>query len=365
MKKNNRAIFSTLLISLFLLSLASTVNAQHSYVVDELTKPKAPATIKLEINLDPLVKELGYTDAEIDEMSEDPYFAVRLIHEYCTVPLAKDKDGVYRSIPVAADFKPLPTDALARNEPTVQKEGGDATLDWLIDDKVCVFISVLDYPGTTHDLTAAADEIDDCYDNLESGDYYEFYAVQEGDATQVNVWEWVTWACLVYTSVDVFIYGHGAEIDYNLNGVQTHMAGYVTYNSFDTSNNFIPGNCLLAIDWSSFSDFGDGYNPPVDVDYSAFHFGMFEMCEAYGDANCIGFEYYWTEDSAYEPSRDSCFVGSPGLNLVADQAFWTHLTERWVDGYSSSQCYTYAQTFYAYQATYPIDIHDYSDPIWL
>lgn len=375
MRKKANYLLTSFLILTFLFSVTSIARADDNPTSDspivESTEPKIQPSFIANIDLDPLVKELGYSQEQIDNYSKDPYFPIKLINVFCVGSGTKDKDGVYQLTPhisdnpnyTQADLKPFEvipqqaTSAAMLEEISVER---NPSPDYLLDEKCCIFEDVLDYPGNPPDLTAAADEIYYCKQNLQTAGYDDFRVVEGNSSTQVALWQWVTWAAATYSSVDVFIYGHGGETNYTLNGVPTNMSVYFPWDSFTENSEPIWSKTIKAIDWSSFSDF----NTSVTVDYSTLHFGMFDCCEPYGDANCVGFEYYWMEDSAYEPSRQSCFIGTPGLNVVDDQSFWCALTLDWKNGDDSSDCYDDALTWYSWQATYPINIHDYSDPIF-
>lgn len=93
-------VWAILLMTGFLLSIMSLVLVSNNNATTNCqTEETTPKSFRAEINFDPLLKDLGYTEAQIAELSKDPYFYAKLIDEYCTQPVPPDPDGVYRLTP--------------------------------------------------------------------------------------------------------------------------------------------------------------------------------------------------------------------------------------------------------------------------
>lgn len=100
MVKIGSNVWAIFLMAGFLLSIMSLglVNNNNN-TANGQTEMTTPKSFIAEIDFDPLFKDLGYTDAQIAELSKDPYFYASLINEYCTQPVPPDPDGVYRLTP--------------------------------------------------------------------------------------------------------------------------------------------------------------------------------------------------------------------------------------------------------------------------
>jgi hypothetical protein len=157
--------------------------------------------------------------------------------------------------------------------------------------QACLVVVVWDYVGTNKDIGWGPTALDAVSYNVEHAEYDYVKELINQDATHQNIWEWLTWMCAAYQHVDVYFFGHGADL--TLEDAFTPIDGLLNDNpvTFDYDALFYP------------EEIYDYYIHPYD--YSTLRLGVGGFCHSFCFEDC----FLYSQES-HVPWPNRVWIGS-------------------------------------------------------
>jgi hypothetical protein len=232
----------------------------------------------LVINLNPQLRQYGYTSSNITQIPEKLLY--NLIKSYPNLP---STNATAYTVPHA------PTDVVAASKAQVLTSAGTDSVIQNPGTKACLIIAIWDYPGNAHDLDQG--RVDNwlsyiqCYADYYGGYAYTPVVLYNSAATHDNIINWLTWLCMYYNNVDVFVDCHGMQIEWwPLPPLYDY--GLTSYDAVNTDGSYNTNNVVFPDDLYS--------HYVLNYDYSALRMGIFGCC--YGGCFTNSFlhpDTYW------------------------------------------------------------------------
>lgn len=299
---------------------------------------------KVYVDASAVLKQLGYTEKNIASAPEK--LLPQILRSYPTYP-TRSHDGDY--------YVTITNNSL--NADAVNIVGSDTTVPYTLPDmpnsnaatdllaeKACLIIAIWDYPGTGADLDAEY-VYDMIYDWVSTSGCYDYWHTLVNDeATNYNVWAWITWACATYEDVDIYFRGHGTEV--SIWGLT--ISAYLCYDAWDDFWGVLTWNLFFPADITS-----------GEYDYSTMRAGVFGFCYGFGFSDTF-------LDPGGSTSHDRALTGPAGESYVSySYVFIDTYCEWWYDySYSSYESYLEAYDAASGYGGSPYSYDDTGNAIW-
>ena len=259
--------YCCLILALMLLASTTTVLVS----VEPQNVAKGQWLGKVHVDASAVLRELGC--AEEDMASIPSKLMVQILRSYnVTSQLHEDGDYYVTITPDSprAEVNLIGTDRVSPYIVDLPREhaeavgakslGGDST-DYLYNQRACLVLAIWDYPGTGADLPQdTEDEYDAITSYISSASAYDYWHfMTNSECTYYYLYNWITWACAAYESVDIYWNGHGTEVN--------DLAAFVSYDAWSDSLGVITSNLYFA------EDFDTG-----TYDYSTLRLGSASFC---------------------------------------------------------------------------------------
>jgi hypothetical protein len=152
--------------------------------------------------------------------------------------------------------------------PVPTLEESQTTISSMSSGKACLLAAIWDYAGTGNDLPDLANIYTSILYNADNyGDYNYLKTLTNTAATHDNIYQWLTWLCAEYGTVDVYLYGHGTIL--TVSGITTYA--YCTYDGLNADLTWNEPKFFYANELKS--NVGPNY-----YDYSSLRLGLGGFC---------------------------------------------------------------------------------------
>ncbi|NLE05538.1 MAG: hypothetical protein GX638_12160 [Crenarchaeota archaeon] len=275
-------LVSILLVSIVAVFVVSAEPIANTKSVVSAEPNSSRGLGKGHVDISGVLKELGYAD---EDMSDIPSkLLVQIIRSYNVTPVGDIHRGFYLTITAdspRAEVNLIGSDRIAPYDLDLShapdghdisdaQKSRDDSMNYELDQRAFLAFGIWDFDGTTIDLASAAEaEYDYITADISSTSAYDYWHFMENnDCTWYNVWAWITWACSMYNTVDIYWGGHGFEVN--------NEVGFVCYDAWNDSTLTLNFNLLY---------FADDFTTTQTYDYSTLRVGLGSLCYGEGFSN--------------------------------------------------------------------------------